>query len=122
MNAMTSRNYERRMQALLEKIRARYVAIEWKAFSPSKKTVPSVDRLSWLKKGSRDVFGTILEKNIYILIDTSKSMQNHLNFVKDKLRLLIQVGPFLLSFSLFDGASLSGSIVHERTCKHGLLQ
>jgi hypothetical protein len=48
-------------------------------------------RLLWLKKGSRDVFGTILEKNIYILIDTSKSMQNHLGFVKDKLRLLIQV-------------------------------
>ncbi|CAF1389296.1 unnamed protein product [Adineta ricciae] len=63
------RDYERRIQALLEKIKA---------------------RLSWLRKGSRDLFGTIVEKNIYILIDTSVSMKNHLEFVKDKLRLLIQ--------------------------------
>ncbi|UJR25800.1 hypothetical protein I4U23_007150 [Adineta vaga] len=63
------RDYERRILALLEKIKA---------------------RLAWLRKGSRDLFGTIVEKNIYILIDTSVSMQNHLDFVKDKLRLLIQ--------------------------------
>lgn len=31
MNATSSSNYERRMQALLEKIRARYVPIEWEA-------------------------------------------------------------------------------------------
>ena len=42
------------------------------------------------------MFGTILEKNVYILIDTSKSMQNHMSFVKDKLRLLIQVIEFFL--------------------------
>ena len=48
-------------------------------------------RLSYLKKGSRDVFGTVLENNIYLLIDTSKSMQHHLGFVKEKLRLLLQV-------------------------------
>ncbi len=48
-------------------------------------------RLLWLKKGSRDVFGAVLENNIYVLIDTSKSMQHHLGFVKEKLRLLIQV-------------------------------
>lgn len=48
-------------------------------------------RLLWLKKGSRDVFGTVLENNIYVLIDTSKSMEHHLGFVKEKLRLLIQV-------------------------------
>lgn len=48
-------------------------------------------RLTWLRKGSRDLFGTIVEKNIYILIDTSVSMKNHLEFVKDKLRLLIKV-------------------------------
>ncbi|CAF3336880.1 unnamed protein product [Rotaria sp. Silwood1] len=63
------RDYERRMRALLEKIKA---------------------RLQWLKKGSRDVFGTIIENNIYVLIDTSKSMQNHLTFLKEKLRLLVQ--------------------------------
>jgi len=44
-----------------------------------------------LKKGSRDVFGTVIENNIYILIDTSKSMEHHLGFVKEKLRLLIKV-------------------------------
>jgi hypothetical protein len=48
-------------------------------------------RLLWLKKGSRDVFGTVLENNIYVLIDTSKSMEHHLGFVKEKLSLLIQV-------------------------------
>ncbi|CAF1582905.1 unnamed protein product [Rotaria magnacalcarata] len=63
------RDYERRMKTLLEKLKA---------------------RLAWLKKGSRDVFGSILENNIYILIDTSQSMQHHLSFVKEKLRLLIQ--------------------------------
>ncbi|CAF2488414.1 unnamed protein product [Rotaria sp. Silwood2] len=63
------RDYERRMRALLEKTKA---------------------RLQWLKKGSRDVFGTIIENNIYVLIDTSKSMQNHLAFLKEKLRLLVQ--------------------------------
>ncbi|CAF3829504.1 unnamed protein product [Rotaria magnacalcarata] len=62
-------DYERRMKTLLEKLKA---------------------RLAWLKKGSRDVFGSILENNIYILIDTSQSMQHHLSFVKEKLRLLIQ--------------------------------
>lgn len=50
-----------------------------------------VSRLAYLKKGSRDVFGTVLESNIYVLIDTSKSMEHHLGFVKEKLRLLIQV-------------------------------
>ncbi|CAF4428138.1 unnamed protein product, partial [Rotaria magnacalcarata] len=63
------RDYERRIRALLGKINA---------------------RLQWLKRGSRDVFGTILESNIYILIDTSKSMQNHLVFLKEKLRLLVK--------------------------------
>ncbi|CAF1294902.1 unnamed protein product [Adineta ricciae] len=62
------RDYERRIRALLEKIKA---------------------RLKWLKKGSRDLFGVVLENNIYVLIDTSKSMQYHLSFVKDKLRQLI---------------------------------
>ncbi|CAF1024066.1 unnamed protein product, partial [Didymodactylos carnosus] len=63
------RDYERRVHNLLEKVKF---------------------RLQWLKKGSRDVFGTVLEQNIYILIDTSKSMQNHLSFVKDKILLLLQ--------------------------------
>ncbi|CAF3900099.1 unnamed protein product [Rotaria sp. Silwood2] len=63
------RDYERRIRALLEKIKA---------------------RLAWLKKGSRDLFGAVLENNIYVLIDTSQSMQHHLSFVKEKLRLLIQ--------------------------------
>ncbi|CAF3863314.1 unnamed protein product, partial [Adineta steineri] len=45
---------------------------------------------STYKKDSRDLFGTIVEKNIYILIDSSISMRNHLDFVKEKLRLLIQ--------------------------------
>ena len=52
---------------------------------------PNLRRLAWLKKGSRDLFGTVRENNIYILIDTSTSMQNHLSFVKEKVRLLVQV-------------------------------
>ncbi|CAF4057996.1 unnamed protein product [Adineta steineri] len=63
------RDYERRIRSLIEKIKA---------------------RLKWLKKGSREVFGTVLENNIYVLIDTSQSMQHHLGFVKEKLRLLIK--------------------------------
>lgn len=76
------------MRTVLEKIRARYfyhisVLIHTQFYYKF--------RLTWLKKGSRDVFGAVLENNIYILIDTSQSMQHHLNFVKEKLRVLIQV-------------------------------
>ena len=63
-------------------------------------------RLGWLKKGSRDLFGTVRENNIYILIDSSTSMQNHLSFVKEKVRLLIQVGaPTDLSVSSYSQSS-----------------
>lgn len=56
--------------------------------------------LQWLKRGSRDTFGTIIENNVYILIDTSKSMQNHMVFLKEKLRLLIKVVNFHSYFIL----------------------
>ena len=48
-------------------------------------------RIDWLSKGSRELFGTVIENNICILIDTSQSMQLSLDFVKRKLEILIQV-------------------------------
>ncbi len=48
-------------------------------------------RIDWLSKGSRELFGTVIENNICILIDTSQSMQLSLDFVKRKLATLIQV-------------------------------
>ena len=48
-------------------------------------------RIKWLSKGSRELFGTVVENNIYILIDTSQSMQISLDFVKQKLVVLMQV-------------------------------
>jgi hypothetical protein len=47
-------------------------------------------RISWLRQGSREVFGTILEKKVYILIDTSSSMVNYIEFVKDRLEHLVK--------------------------------
>uniref|UniRef100_H2ZCD6 VWFA domain-containing protein n=1 Tax=Ciona savignyi TaxID=51511 RepID=H2ZCD6_CIOSA len=44
----------------------------------------------WLQQGSREVFGTILEEQVYILIDTSQSMRDKLNLVKEKLFQLMQ--------------------------------
>lgn len=48
-------------------------------------------RIDWLSRGSRELFGTVIESNICILIDTSQSMQMSLDFVKRKLQILIQV-------------------------------
>ena len=36
------------------------------------------------------MFGTILESNIYILIDTSSSMVNYIDFVKERLEILVK--------------------------------
>lgn len=50
-------------------------------------------RLSWLKKGSRELFGTLLETKIVIVVDTSVSMGKRLDLLKEKLQELIQVNP-----------------------------
>ena len=42
-------------------------------------------------QGSREIFGTVIEDKIYFLIDTSASMAPHMEFVKDKLFVLMQV-------------------------------
>lgn len=47
-------------------------------------------RIEWLGRGSRQLFGTVIENNIAILIDTSQSMQLSLEFVKLKLVALMQ--------------------------------
>jgi len=48
-------------------------------------------RIDWLQQGSRELFGTVIEDQIYILVDTSASMAPHIQFVKDKLFVLMQV-------------------------------
>ena len=48
-------------------------------------------RIDWLQQGSREIFGTVIEDKIYFLIDTSASMSPHMEFVKDKLFVLMQV-------------------------------
>lgn len=50
-----------------------------------------LSRIDWLQQGSREVFGTILEEQVYILIDTSLSMKDKLSLVKEKLFQLMQV-------------------------------
>jgi hypothetical protein len=47
-------------------------------------------RMDWLSRGSRQLFGTVIEMNMCILIDTSESMNISLNFVKKKLKMLIE--------------------------------
>ncbi|XP_016078223.1 PREDICTED: von Willebrand factor A domain-containing protein 3A [Miniopterus natalensis] len=48
-----------------------------------------VQRLQWLLSGSRRLFGTVLEKRVCILLDTSGSMGPYLPQVKTELILLI---------------------------------
>ncbi|KAL3878601.1 hypothetical protein ACJMK2_030937 [Sinanodonta woodiana] len=48
------------------------------------------NRIDWLNQGSRALFGTVIEEQIYILIDTSESMVPSIQYVKDKLFLLMQ--------------------------------
>lgn len=64
-----NRTYEERMRILLEQIEK---------------------RIDWLTRGSRELFGTVIENNICILVDTSQSMQVSLEFVKRKLATLMQ--------------------------------
>ena len=52
------------------------------------------ERLSWLKQGSRQIFGTLLESKVVVLIDTSSSVKNRLDLIKDKVKELIQVSQF----------------------------
>ncbi|XP_041115955.1 von Willebrand factor A domain-containing protein 3B-like [Polyodon spathula] len=47
-------------------------------------------RLDWLQTGSRELFGTVLEDQVYVLIDTSESMKDKLPTVKDKILQLMQ--------------------------------
>ncbi|NXB14676.1 VWA3B protein, partial [Rhagologus leucostigma] len=44
----------------------------------------------WLQQGSRGLFGNVFEDDVYILIDTSQSMNNKLPLVKEKVFQLIQ--------------------------------
>lgn len=64
-----NRSYEEKMKILLDQIQK---------------------RIEWLSRGSRELFGTVVENRICILIDTSQSMQLSLEFVKNKLIALIQ--------------------------------
>ncbi|KAL8616726.1 hypothetical protein ACOMHN_017764 [Nucella lapillus] len=46
--------------------------------------------MDWLQQGSRALFGTVVEEEIYILLDTSASMQHSIHFVKERLLVLMQ--------------------------------
>ncbi|KAJ7401385.1 hypothetical protein BTVI_96387 [Pitangus sulphuratus] len=48
-----------------------------------------IQRIQWLLSGSRRLFGTILEANVCVLIDTSGSMDPHLPHVTKELTSLI---------------------------------
>ncbi|KAM4047349.1 von Willebrand factor A domain-containing protein 3B isoform 2-T2 [Anomaloglossus baeobatrachus] len=47
-------------------------------------------RVQWLQNGSRELFGTVLEDQVYILIDTSHSMKDKLFLLKEKILQLLQ--------------------------------
>ncbi|KAK3738170.1 hypothetical protein QZH41_019678, partial [Actinostola sp. cb2023] len=63
------RNYEQRMLSALDSYKK---------------------RIEWLQQGSRELFGTVIEDQVTILIDTSASMASRLFLVKDKLYRLMQ--------------------------------
>ncbi|XP_051882477.1 von Willebrand factor A domain-containing protein 3B-like [Pristis pectinata] len=47
-------------------------------------------RINWLRQGSRELFGTIIEDQIYVLVDTSQSMKDKLELVQRKIFQLMQ--------------------------------
>ncbi|XP_069748600.1 LOW QUALITY PROTEIN: von Willebrand factor A domain-containing protein 3B-like [Narcine bancroftii] len=47
-------------------------------------------RINWLCQGSKELFGTIIEDQIYILVDTSQSMKDKLELVQKKIFQLMQ--------------------------------
>ncbi|KAG8452170.1 hypothetical protein GDO86_004097 [Hymenochirus boettgeri] len=65
---------------------------KWKWYEKRMKTILEnmESRIKWLQQGSRELFGTILEAQVYILIDTSHSMKDKLNLVKEKIFQLMQ--------------------------------
>ncbi|XP_074651656.1 von Willebrand factor A domain-containing protein 3B-like [Tubulanus polymorphus] len=63
------RNYEQRMSVAINNIE---------------------QRIDWLQQGSRALFGTVIEEQIYIIVDTSGSMEPSMDFVKDKMYILMQ--------------------------------
>nr|XP_006818317.1 PREDICTED: von Willebrand factor A domain-containing protein 3B-like [Saccoglossus kowalevskii] len=69
VTADVHRNYERRMAVALDALQK---------------------RIDWLQQGSRELFGTIIEDQVYILIDVSNSMEPHLDLVKEKLIRLME--------------------------------
>ena len=49
------------------------------------------NRLCWLKQGSRELFGTLLEDRLVVVIDTSSSVKDRLDLIKRKIQELIAV-------------------------------
>ncbi|XP_035826258.1 von Willebrand factor A domain-containing protein 3A isoform X2 [Aplysia californica] len=47
-------------------------------------------RVDWLASGSRRIFGTVTEKNVVVLIDTSVSNINYLVHIQHSMRLLME--------------------------------
>ena len=47
-------------------------------------------RISWLRQGSRELFGTLLEDSVVMVLDTSASMKLHLPLVKHKFHQLVR--------------------------------
>lgn len=73
----------------------RHVFLSKFAFEQQKIKVTSLldlykTRLAWLKRGSRELFGTIVEDQVIFLVDVSSSMENHLDIVKDRFEALFR--------------------------------
>ncbi|XP_036401419.1 von Willebrand factor A domain-containing protein 3B-like [Megalops cyprinoides] len=47
-------------------------------------------RLDWLCRGSRELFGAVLEEQVYVLVDTSESMKDQLPLLKAKIHQLMK--------------------------------
>jgi hypothetical protein len=95
------REYERRMTVAINSFHQRYIVLYTDTASSTKYICCYGElwlyiwdlfcRIDWLNKGSRALFGTVIEDQIYILIDTSASMLPSIQYLKDKLFLLMQV-------------------------------
>lgn len=50
-----------------------------------------LERLAWLRNGSRELFGTLLENKVVVAIDTSSSLKERLSLIKNKVQQLLKV-------------------------------
>ena len=84
--------------------------------------VSCVERLAWLKGGSRELFGTLLENKVVVVVDTSFSLKERLPLIKHKVKQLLEVSRPILPCLVMHQSIIIGAVVTEGSVYVGSLQ